>query len=165
MNISNLKVSEVTGKYNVIGDLDADEIIALAQKLASNKLKKGIVISSPYSVIDYLRMIYSTEEKEVFAIIHLDTPNRVINHEVLFTGTINSASIYPREIVKSVLSNNSNSIIICHNHPSGIATPSNADELITTKIKSALRFIDVDVLDHIIVGTESTYSFAEHGKI
>lgn len=165
MNITNLKISETAGKYNVVGDLDINEIIALAQKLASHKLRKGAKFNSPCAVVDYLRMIYSTKEHEEFAIIYLDTQNRVIELEILFNGTIATASVYPREIVKSVLNKNAASVILCHNHPSGLAEPSRADEVITTKIQNALRLIDVDVLDHIIVGTDNTVSFAERGKL
>ena len=165
MNISNLKVTDVPGKYQITGSLDADEIIALAIKLARNKLKKGTMFNSPSAVTDYLQAIYATEEKEVFAMIHLDSQHRVIELETLFTGTIASASVYPREIIKSVMNKNSCKLILCHNHPSGLAEPSSSDKAITTKIINALNFIDVEVLDHIIVGTESTVSFAERGLI
>lgn len=96
--------------------------------------------------------------------LYLDNQNRLIDKEILFTGTINAASVYPREIVKSVLKKNAASVILAHNHPSGIAEPSQADKLITTKIQHALNHIDVSVLDHIIIG-ENTVSFAERGLI
>jgi len=103
-------------------------------------------------------------EHEVFAVLFLDSQNRILEFKELFRGTINAASVYPREVVKEVLELNAASVILAHNHPSGVTTPSQADKLITTKLQQALNLIDVSVLDHIIIG-ESTYSFAEHDLI
>ena len=96
--------------------------------------------------------------------LFLDSQNRILEFKELFRGTINAASVYPREVVKEVLELNAASVILAHNHPSGVTTPSQADKLITTKLQQALNLIDVSVLDHIIIG-ENTYSFAEHGLI
>ena len=106
-----------------------------------------------------------TSSREVFTVALLDNQNRVIDSVELFTGTINAASVYPREVVKLVLDNNAAAVIFSHNHPSGIVEPSQADKQITRKLTDALSLIDVRVLDHIIVGSEGAYSFAEHGLI
>jgi len=95
----------------------------------------------------------------------LDSQNQLIKDEVLFYGTINAASVYPREVVKAALRNNAAALILAHNHPSGVAEPSQADKLITTKLQQALALIDINVLDHIIVGGENCVSFAERGLI
>ncbi len=98
-------------------------------------------------------------------VLYLDSQNQLIKDEVLFYGTINAASVYPREVVKAALRNNAAALILAHNHPSGVAEPSQADKLITTKLQQALALIDINVLDHIIVGGENCVSFAERGLI
>lgn len=165
MNITNLKISEASGKYVLNTELSSDEIIRLAIELAQNKLKKGMKFSCPQAVFDYLQILYMDHEEEVFTMIFLDSQNRVITHKELFKGTIDTASVYPRVIVKEVLQQNAASVIISHNHPSGISTPSNADIQFTKKIQSALNLIDVPVLDHVVVGSEGSYSFNERGLI
>lgn len=100
----------------------------------------------------------------MFAVLFLDSQNRILEYKELFRGTINAASVYPREVVKEVLALNAASVILAHNHPSGVSTPSQADKLITTKLQQALNLIDVSIVDHIIIG-ETSYSFAEHGLI
>ena len=164
MTISNLKLNEVTGKYIITSELSSDEIIETAKKLLNNRLRRGAIFNSPTQVTDYLEVHLKGLEHEVFYMLYLDNQNRLIDKEILFTGTINAASVYPREIVKSVLKKNAASVILAHNHPSGIAELSQADKLITTKIQHALNHIDVNVLDHIIIG-ENTVSFAERGLI
>lgn len=101
----------------------------------------------------------------MFAVALLDSQNRLIEFVELFSGTINAASVYPREVIKLVLLKNAASVIFTHNHPSGIPEPSEADKNITAKLSAALRLIDVKVLDHIVVGTEGHISFAERGLI
>ena len=98
-------------------------------------------------------------------VLYLDSQNQLIKDEVLFYGTINAASVYPREVVKAALRNNAAALILAHNHPSGVAEPSQADKLITTKLQQALALVDINVLDHIIVGGENCVSFAERGLI
>jgi DNA repair protein RadC len=104
-------------------------------------------------------------QQEVFMVLYLDSQNRLVKDEILFYGTINSASVYPREVVKAALKNNAAAVIFAHNHPSGIAEPSQADKLITNKLQQALQLVDISVLDHIIVGGETCVSFAERGLI
>jgi DNA repair protein RadC len=104
-------------------------------------------------------------EHEVFMALYLDNQNQLIHDEILFNGTINAASVYPREVVKAALKHNAASLIFAHNHPSGIAEPSEADKLITQKLQKALALVDIHVLDHLIVAGNRCISFAQRGLI
>jgi DNA repair protein RadC len=103
------------------------------------------------------------EHQEIFGIICLDSQHRLIGRFEIFRGTINSAAVYPREIIKTVLDQNASAVILFHNHPSGLSDPSHADIRLTREIKTALATIDVSVLDHIVVGREDTSSLAQRG--
>jgi DNA repair protein RadC len=127
--------------------------------------KREALFNSPQAVYDYLTIQLRGLQQEVFMVLYLDSQNQLIKDEVLFYGTINAASVYPREVVKAALRNNAAALILAHNHPSGVAEPSQADKLITTKLQQALALIDINVLDHIIVGGENCVSFAERGLI
>ena len=127
--------------------------------------KPGTAITSPATVIDYLRLQLATAERELFAVLYLDSQHQVIEFRVEFTGTINAASVYPREIVKAALQLNAAAAILAHNHPSGTAEPSTADQHITNKLADALALVDVRTLDHIIIGGATHVSFAERGLI
>ena len=105
------------------------------------------------------------EEREHFHVLFLDNQHKLLLDARMFSGTIDGASVYPREVVKRALQCNANAVIFAHNHPSGICTPSHADRQITDKLKQGLATIDIRVLDHVIVGHMETYSFAEHGEI
>lgn len=126
------------------------------------KYSRDGVFENPNAVKDYLKVKFGQFDREVFGVMLLDTQNRLMKLELLFWGTINAASVYPREVVKAVLLANAAGVVLCHNHPSGVAEPSQADRAITGKLSSALALIDVPVLDHIVVG-EQTVSFAERG--
>jgi DNA repair protein RadC len=121
-------------------------------------------LTSPQASKDYVKLQLATYEHEVFACIFLDNTNRVITFEEMFRGTIDSANVYPREVVKACLRNNAAAVIFTHNHPSGIAEPSQADIAITECLKKALALVDIRVLDHLIVG-EEVVSFAERGLL
>ena len=140
-------------------------IIAQSAAIIKSKIKTENMFNSPQMVADFCQHSLVTSEREVFAVLLLDSQNRLIECVELFYGTINAASVYPREVVTLVLNHNAASVIFTHNHPSGIADPSHADKLITTKLSNALNLIDVTVLDHLVVGTDSTVSFAERGLI
>ena len=118
-----------------------------------------------YSTKRYLQARMSHYQQEVFACLFLDNQHQVIELEELFFGSIDSASVYPREVVKKVLQFNAAAVIFAHNHPSGISEPSQADRLITEQLKQALSLIDVRVLDHIVVGHNQSTSFAERGLL
>ena len=140
-------------------------VMEMARRALEEKLKSGDTMSSPKSVRDYLRLSLQGKKHEVFVAIFLDAQNRTIATEELFKGTLTQTSVYPREVVKRALHHNSAAIIFAHNHPSGIAEPSQADEILTQSLKQALALIDVKVLDHFIVGAGTAMSFAERGLI
>ncbi|MEK7437063.1 MAG: DNA repair protein RadC [Pseudomonadota bacterium] len=123
------------------------------------------VLSSPASVRDYLRMTLTGRDYEVFMVLFLDAQNRVIESEEMFRGTLTQTSVYPREVVKRSLVNNAAAVIFAHNHPSGVAEPSHADELLTQSLKQALALVDVRVLDHFVVAGSGVMSFAESGLL
>jgi DNA repair protein RadC len=123
----------------------------------------GAALTSPDLVADYLKLNIATRPHEVFVVLFLDNQHRVIETQEMFRGTIDGASVYPREVVKEALRLNAVAVILAHNHPSGIAEPSVADKQITAKVKDALALMDIRTLDHVIVGGMSHLSFAEHG--
>ena len=124
----------------------------------------SLALTSPEASKDYVKLQLARYEHEVFACLWLDNRNRVINFNKMFRGTIDGASVYPREVVKNALAHNAAAVIFAHNHPSGVAEPSHADEQITKRLKDALALIDVRVLDHLVVG-EEVISFAERGLL
>ena len=112
---------------------------------------------------EYLRLKLQALPHEVFVVLFLDAQNRLIGSEHLFSGTLTQTSVYPREVDKRALHHNAAAVIFAHNHPSGIAEPSRADETLTATLKRALALVDVSVLDHFVIGSGSTLSFAERG--
>jgi DNA repair protein RadC len=140
-----------------------------ALELARRALREDIAardaLSSPRAVRDYLRLALAGREQEVFAVLLLDAQHRVIASEQLFRGTLTQTSVYPREVVKCALKHNAAAVIFAHNHPSGVAEPSHADEILTRSLKSALALVDIQVLDHFIVAGARTMSFAERGLL
>ena len=144
-----------------------DAIIASALKILEKKITyctDSQSLTSPQSSKDYVKLQLARYEHEVFACLWLDNRNRVIRFNKLFRGTIDGASVYSREVVKAALKHNAAAVIFAHNHPSGVAEPSAADEQITKRLKDALALIDVRVLDHLVVG-EEVISFAERGLL
>ena len=121
--------------------------------------------TAPEIVKNYLTLSLALEEREHFHVLFLNNQHKLLLDDRLFSGTIDGASVYPREVVKRALQCNAAAVIIAHNHPSGICVPSEADKGITDKLKQALSTIDIRILDHIIVGHMETYSFAEHGAL
>lgn len=140
-------------------------VLEMARRALGEELKSGDAMSSPNSVRDYLRLTLQGKKHEVFVAIFLDAQNRSIAAEELFAGTLTQTSVYPREVVKRALHHNAAALIFAHNHPSGIAEPSHADEILTQSLKQALALVDVKVLDHFIVGSGAAMSFAERGLI
>jgi DNA repair protein RadC len=125
----------------------------------------GQSIRSPNDTHDFLRAKLAHLEHELFCIIYLDNRHRVIAFEELFRGTVDGTSVYPREIVKQALRNNAAAVILAHNHPSGVAEPSQADERITKRVKAALELIDCRMLDHVIIGNDKSTSLASRGML
>jgi len=125
----------------------------------------GSVLTAPENTRAFLMTQLRDRAYEVFCCLHLDNRHRLISFEEMFRGTIDGASVHPREVVKQALSNNAAAVIFAHNHPSGVAEPSAADELITRRLKDALALVDIRVLDHFIIGDGICMSFAERGLI
>ena len=138
-------------------------ILEMARRALGEGLQQGISLSSPGAVKDYLVLSLSTLPHEVFQVLFLNTQNHLIASEELFRGTLSQTSVYPREVVKRALALNAAAVILAHNHPSGVAEPSQADRLLTDALKSALALVDVRVLDHLVVAGRSALSFAERG--
>lgn len=139
--------------------------LELARRSLNEGLRGGAALTSPGAVRDYLRLALGGRPHEVFVCIWLDAQHRVSKCEELFRGTLTQTSVYPREIVKAALAANAAAVIFSHNHPSGAAQPSQADELLTRNLKDALALVDVKVLDHFIVAGNQAISFAERGLL
>jgi DNA repair protein RadC len=139
--------------------------VELARRALCEKIRGTDVLSSPKAVRDYLRLAIGGREHEVFFAVFLDAQNRVLAFEDLFRGTLTETSVYPREVVKRALHHNAAAVIFAHNHPSGEAQPSAADETLTHALKSALALVEVKVLDHFVIGAEGATSFAERGLL
>ena len=157
-------IRDAGGNYTMARPATEAELIAQAAAILEARLR-GEPLSNPESSKEFLRLKLAPLEHEVFACLFLDNRHRVIAFETLFTGTIDGASVYPREVVKAVLRHNAAAVIFSHNHPSGVPEPSRADEQLTRRLTDALSLVDVRVLDHIVVSTEGTVSFAERGLL
>ena len=140
-------------------------VLEMAKRYQFSKAEKGAFLESPEAVKSLVALQMRDLEHEVFACLFLDNRHRLITYEPLFRGTIDSASVYPREVVKAALACNAAAVVLAHNHPSGVAEPSRADIDITARLKKALTLIDVRVLDHIIVGDNYQVSLAERGEM
>ena len=140
-------------------------VMEMARRGLSGTLQAQPVFGSPQAVKDYLQMRLGALPHEVFAVLFLDAQHRLIACEELFRGTLTQTSVYPREVVKCALTLNAASVILAHNHPSGVLEPSHADELLTQSLKGSLNLIDVRVLDHVVVSRHGALSFAERGLI
>ena len=140
-------------------------MLEISRRQLAENLRAGPSLSTPRATQDFLFSRIRDLEHEVFCCLYLDNRHRLIHFAELFRGTIDGASVHPREIVKQALQHNSAAVIVAHNHPSGIAEPSRADELITIKIKEALSLVDIRLLDHIVVGDGVAVSMAERGLL
>lgn len=155
--------AESEGIYNAF-NVTAEQIIVQAKQIAEQSFKNRKQIESPDEAKSFIWAAMQNLEQEVFACLFLNTKHQIISFEKMFFGTIDGASVYPREVVKKALQLNAAAVIFTHNHPSLDPSPSNADISITERLTEALALIDVRVLDHVIVGSD-TYSFAENGKL
>ncbi len=140
-------------------------VLEMSRRHLESTLTRGDALSDALSTKNYLQHRLRAYQHEVFACLFLDNKHRMIAFEELFRGTIDSANVYPREVVKHALSHNAAAVIFAHNHPSGVAEPSQADYAITDRLKSALATVDIRVLDHIVVGDGEVVSFAEMGRL
>lgn len=140
-------------------------VLELARRVLASQLKERPVFESPQAVKQYAQLHLGGLPHEVFCVFFLDTRHRLLANEELFRGTLSQASVYPREVVKRALALNASAVILVHNHPSGVAEPSKADEHLTQQLRSALGLVDVRVLDHLVVGHGQVVSFAERGLL
>jgi DNA repair protein RadC len=140
-------------------------VVELGRRSMREGLRSGSALTSPGAVRDYLRLALASRPHEVFLVLFLDAQHRVLRDAELFRGTLTQTSVYPREVVKAALAANAAAVIFAHNHPSGVAQPSQADELLTRQLKEALALVEVRVLDHFIVAGSQTLSFAERGLL
>lgn len=154
----------IRGLNNRYRMAEEEDVIFEAIQIYNRAFSKGESLTNPDKAKDCIQLKLAAFEHEVFMCLFLDNQHRLIACEELFRGTIDGASVYPREVVKTALHHNAAALVMAHNHPSGISEPSQADRTITEKLKSALALIDIRVLDHFIVG-ETVYSFAEHGLL
>ena len=153
-----LLVRDVGGSYRAAHD---DEVLDAAQQLLWHHVRGREVLGSPQAVREFLRVRLGGLEHEVFAVLMLDAQHALIDFVELFRGTVSQTAVYPREVVKESLARNAAAVILVHNHPSGVAEPSRADEFLTQTLKSALTRVDVRVLDHLIGAGPDGLSMAE----
>ena len=156
-----LQIQDANGEYRIA---TPEEILSAARTTLNRRFRRGKALTSPNHSKDYLQVQLGPLEHEVFAILWLDNRNQILEFETLFRGTIDGASVHPREVVKAALQHGAAACILAHNHPSGISDPSEADKRITTRLRDALSLIEVRVLDHVIIGQTCT-SLAELGLI
>lgn len=175
MKTSKVKSNDPVGYNAKVKDIVApeileaaqDEVIAHAIKILESRMQQvGACLSCSADTRTYLRLLIGGLPHEVFGCVFVDNRHRVIETQELFRGTLNGTAVYPREVVKAAIQCNAAAVVFFHNHPSGVADPSRADEVLTGRLKEALALIDVGVLDHIIVTAEGSYtSFAERGLL
>ncbi|MGB7421496.1 MAG: DNA repair protein RadC [Comamonas sp.] len=159
---ASLMVRDAQGRYVLA---TADQILDAARQAIEHKMQRGASLTSPEVVKEYLCPKLGGAESEVFAVLFLDTQHRLIEYAEMFHGTIDSTSVYPREVVKAAIRHNAAAVVVSHNHPSGNPEPSGADRALTQRLKDALALVDVRVLDHVIVAGSCTVSFAQCGLI
>lgn len=140
-------------------------VLELARRSLAHQLREQPVFDTPGRVKDYLRLRLGAHRHEVFAVLFVDAQHRLLLMDEMFRGTLTQTSVYPREVVKRALEINAAAVVLAHNHPSGAAEPSRADEFLTQTLKSALALVDVRVLDHLVVGHADVVSFAERGLL
>jgi len=138
-------------------------VMEIARRALAQQLQAAPIFNNPGQVKDYLALQLGGRSQEVFAVLFLDSQHRMLRLEELFHGTLTQTSVYPREVVKKALALNAGAVVLAHNHPSGVAEPSRADEYLTQTLKAALKLIDVQVLDHVVVGQGHVVSMAERG--
>jgi DNA repair protein RadC len=145
--------------------MNDDQIIQKALTILSQRLCNGKPLTSPTDTKDYLKLKLAPHDREVFAVIFLTNQHQVIAYEEMFQGTLDGASVHPREVVRRAMHHNAGAVIFAHNHPSGVAEPSSADVRITTKLQDALGYVETRVLDHLVVSCGDVTSMAEQGLV
>ena len=162
-NPAELYVQDAEGNYSLNRPARAEEIVTLAESILRERVSRGEPLTGPATVKRWLVTRLSQCPREVFCVLYLDNRHRVIAFEELFHGTLDGCSVHPREVIKRALHYNCAAVIYAHNHPSGIAEPSDADRRLTQRLKEALSLVDIRTLDHFVIGGLSAVSFAERG--
>ena len=157
--------SDRSGHYQTLEPVTREQIIRFAHSLLTRQFRNRRKITSSYDVHQWLVLKLAEDTRESFGMILLSQQHHLLGYHTLFTGTLNQTMVYPREIVALALTHHAAAVILVHNHPSGDPEPSQADKLITQKITDALSLLDIRVVDHLIVGGDDAYSFAEHGLL
>lgn len=165
MRLHKLKASDSTGTYLVESPVTETDILLMARQLASLRLRRGRALTSPKEVFSHLQALLADYGHEVFALLLLDSRHRVIAFQEVFRGTLDGASVYPREVAKISLEHNAAAVILVHNHPSGDPEPSQTDIKLTRSLRDALNLVGTRTLDHIVVGHEGCLSLAERGLL
>ena len=160
---SGFQAGEQPGEYITSGPVNAETILAMAKQLIQQHFDRGQVFDQPEIAREFLIHQLALLERETFWVLFLDNSHRLLAFEQLFSGTLDQASVYPREVVKRALQLNAKAVILAHNHPSGNPQPSSSDTAITQKLKAALELVDMTVLDHFIVAADCVTSMAERG--
>ena len=155
------RIRDTNGIYRSVS---RDTLIESARQCILDRFQSGFKISGPACAEEYVQTMLSDREHEIFAVLFLDNRHQVIDYQEMFRGTVDGTSVYPREVVKEALARNAAAVLLVHNHPSGIAEPSSADQAITRRLKSALDLVDIRVIDHLIVGQTVT-SMASRGLL
>jgi len=158
-------VNDGSGRYQTARPVTAEELVAQAETILRDRVNRGDPLTDPATVKRWLVTRLSECPHEVFCVLYLDNRHRVIAFEELFRGTLDGCSVHPREVVKRCLHYNCAAVIYAHNHPSGIAEPSDADRRLTNRLKDALSLIDIRTLDHFVIGGIEAVSFAERGLL
>ena len=157
--------SDRSGHYQTLEPVTREQIIRFAHSLLTRQFRNRRKITSSEDVRQWLVMKLALENRESFGVIMLSQQHHILGYQTLFTGTLSQTMVYPREIVSLALTHNAAAVILVHNHPSGEPEPSQADKLITQKITDALALLDIRVTDHLIVGGDKAWSYAEHGLL
>lgn len=161
-----ISVEDSTRLFKMLDTQHEDWIIAHALKIVERRVfRRGKAMCEPQAVKDFLRTKLVDQRNEIFAVLFLDTRNRVITYEEMFRGTINQTTVYPRVVVARALEHNAAAVIFAHNHPSGVSDPSQADRALTSVLKDALAPVEIRVLDHLVIGEGQPLSFAETGLL
>lgn len=152
-------------RYSFNQPISESKLIRTAKNAVAEKLSDEPILSSPQTVRDYLILEFANLDVEVFYVLFLNSQHRLITKSRLFTGTIDGAAVYPREVVRHCIKHNAAAVILAHNHPSGSPEPSSADRRITERLVGTLSLLDIRVLDHLVIGGTQVSSFAEQGLI
>lgn len=163
--MTHLAMSNDPAPFHISPRADDEWVIAEALRILEERCKRSTVFDSPKAVRRWLTVRNAGREYEMFTVLFLDTHNRLIEAADMFRGTVSQTSVYPREVVREAMRLNASAVILSHNHPSSIPTPSRADETLTTTLKNALALVDVRVLDHIVTAGGKAVSMAEAGLI